>query len=75
MKFALMSAMALTARAGGYAKPNVHMGVVSFNATEVYHPPKVRNRHDVRMEEDKRLYAIYEQEREHDQNTLHDKFD
>ena len=59
---------------GGYARPGVHMGVREFNATEVYTPPKVRSRHDVRMEEDKRMYASFEKEYQHDQNVLHERF-
>lgn len=59
---ALFMAPSVTSKRQGYARPGVHMGVQEFNATEVYTPPKVRSRHDVRMEEDQRLYAEFEKE-------------
>ena len=75
-KLALTSALAVSAIAKGpYKNPTVHMGVVNFDASEVYHPPKWRPKSEIRMEEDNRIYKLYEKEREHDLNVLHDEFD
>jgi hypothetical protein len=74
-KFALIAALAVSVNAKGFKHPTVHMGVVNFNSSEVYHPPKFRSKSDIRMEEDNRIYKMYEKEREHDLNVLHDQFD